>query len=170
MTRTDWPLGPALKKARERVGISVRAAARRTDGAISSGRWYQLESGYQKVGGQSLPIGTTASTVAAAARAVDWDITEALTVAGFDERDYQPPTQEAEPIRRYTDDELVAEILRRMKGQRDVVDSTEKTRAPGEAVQAQEVSDPPEETKRLSRDVVELIGEGEVDGHADSAG
>lgn len=116
----------------------MRAAARRTEGAISSGRWYQLESGYQKVGGQSLPIGTTASTVAAAARAVDWDVSEALTVAGFDNRDYQD--QPTNPITRYSDDDLLAEIRRRIKGARSGVASETQSDAQASGDQSKEVT------------------------------
>lgn len=83
--RTDWPLGPALEQARIRSGISGRAAAKRA--GISSGRWYQLVSGVQKIKGQEIPISTTASTVVAVAKAVDLDINEALKLAGFDRRD-----------------------------------------------------------------------------------
>lgn len=81
--REDWPLGPALKAARERADISVRKAATKTKGLVSSGRWYQLESGVQKVKGRDVPIGTTAETVIAAALAVGWEPTEALKVAGL---------------------------------------------------------------------------------------
>ncbi|WP_431840689.1 helix-turn-helix domain-containing protein [Gordonia hongkongensis] len=81
--RTDWPLGPALKAARERAGISARKAADRTNGLVSSGRWYQLESGVQKTKGQEVPIGTTPETVVAAALAVGWDVDDALRVAGM---------------------------------------------------------------------------------------
>ena len=81
--RTDWPLGPALKAARERAGLSARKAAERTKGLVSSGRWYQLESGVQKTKGQEVPIGTTPETVVAAALAVGWDVDDALKVAGM---------------------------------------------------------------------------------------
>ena len=79
--RKDWPLGPALRAARERAGLSARKAAERTNGLVSSGRWYQLESGVQKAKGQEVPIGTTPETVIAAALAVGWDVDEALRVA-----------------------------------------------------------------------------------------
>lgn len=112
--RTDWPFGPALEKARISAGLSVRAAARRTNRAISSGRWYQLESGIQKAKGQEIPVGTTPATVAAAALAVDWDVNEALTVAGFDPRDYQPQPV-LSPLQAASDDELLSEIRRRFE-------------------------------------------------------
>lgn len=80
-TPADWPLGPALKKARDTVGLSQRAAAKIA--GISEGRWRQLEKGYQESRGVRIPIGTTPKTVAAAALAVKWDVGEALHVAGF---------------------------------------------------------------------------------------
>lgn len=137
--RTDWPLGPALQAARLRAGISARAAAKRA--GISSGRWYQLETGVQKSKGHEIPIGTTATTVAAAARAVDWDVSEALAVAGFDERDYQPGPP-LTPLQALSDEELVAEILRRMKGERYAVAGTPQSGASSEAIKAQEASGP----------------------------
>jgi hypothetical protein len=93
----------------------VKAAARRTNGDISDGRWYQLESGVQKIRGQEIPIGTTAGTVAAAARALDWDITDALTIAGFDARDYQEPTNTERPVflSEVPLDDLLSEVKRR---------------------------------------------------------
>ena len=114
----------------------MRAAARRTKGAISSGRWYQLESGYQKAGGHAIPIGTTAATVAAAAKAIDWDIDEALKTAGFDSRDYIPPLESE--LSKYTDEELLDEIRERMKGARSGVDGETKPDAPAQGGQAQE--------------------------------
>ena len=116
MTRPDWPLGVALKRAREHAGLSVRAAARRTRGAVSPGRWYQLESGYQKAGGHNIPVGTTAATVAAVAAAVQWDVAEALTVAGFSAVDLPAPKRS--PIEAASDDELLAEVKRRMEAGR----------------------------------------------------
>jgi hypothetical protein len=85
--RRDWPLGPELERRRIAAGLSVRAAARRTHGKVSDGRWYQLESGFQRVQGNDIPISTTPPTVAAAAAAVGWDITDALRTAGFDPAD-----------------------------------------------------------------------------------
>lgn len=112
VNRPDWPLGVALQRAREHAGLSVRAAARRTNGAISSGRWYQLESGYQKAGGHSIPVGTTPATVAAAASAIGWNVEEALATAGFDPVDL--PAAKRSPLETVTDDELLSEVRRRM--------------------------------------------------------
>lgn len=112
VNRPDWPLGVALRQARERAGLSVRAAARRTQGGLSSGRWYQLESGYQKAGGHNIPVGTTPATLAAAATAINWDVEEAFAIAGFDPIDITPPKQS--PLGDATDDELLAELKRRL--------------------------------------------------------
>lgn len=109
--RTDWPLGPALKQARIEAGISARAAARRA--GISSGRWYQLETGVQKAGGQDINIRTTPSTVAAAARAVNWDVNKALKIAGFDPRDVVDAHDDPSPLTTVPTEELLEEIRRR---------------------------------------------------------
>lgn len=123
--REDWPLGPALRRARERAGRSVRDASRRTSQgggrpAVSPGWWHQLESGWQVNKGIRIPIGTTAATVAAAAAAVDWDIKEALAIAGFDPSEIEA-TQENDAIGRYSDDELLDEVRRRMASARRTV-------------------------------------------------
>lgn len=113
--RDDWPFGAELRRRRTLVGLSAKGAARRTRGVISDGRWYQLESGVQKIRGQQIPIGTTPTTVAAAAKAVDWDVAEALALAGFDPRDYREPQDSERPvlISQVSLDELLAEIKRR---------------------------------------------------------
>jgi hypothetical protein len=111
--REDWPLGPALRQRRERLGLSVKAAARRTSKAISDGRWYQLESGYQQIKGQLIPIGTTPATVAAAARAVEWDPDEALRVAGFDPALIGPRPTSTPDLSELPIDALFDEIRRR---------------------------------------------------------
>jgi hypothetical protein len=103
--------------------LSVKAAARRTHGQVSDGRWYQLESGYQKIQGHSIPIGTTPATVAAAAQAVKWDVDDALRTAGFDPEDYQPP-QDHTPLEDVSTEvlweqfsEISSELRRRVGGQ-----------------------------------------------------
>lgn len=117
MTRDDWPFGPELRRRRILAGLSGKAAARRTHGLISDGRWYQLETGVQKLRGQSIAIGTTPKTIAAAARAVDWDVREALELAGFDPRDFQEPESSERPvlITQIPTEELLAEVRRRME-------------------------------------------------------
>lgn len=114
--RQDWPFGAALRQHREHAGLSVKAAARRTNGVVSDGRWYQLESGVQRIRGQQIPIGTTPATVVAAAKAVDWDPAEALRTAGFDTRDYHEPQPRSGLADVHIDD-LLAEIRRRVVGQ-----------------------------------------------------
>ena len=76
---------------------------------------YQLESGVQKIRGQEIPIGTTPATVAAAARALDWDVTDALSTAGFDARDYREPESAERPVfmSQVPIDDLLAEVRRR---------------------------------------------------------
>lgn len=118
--RADWPFGPALKRLREEAALSQREASRRTappggKPTVSAGRWKQLETGWQKNKGVLIPIGTTPATVAAVARVVNWDIADALQLAGFSADDAPRAPTEA-PITNYTDDELLAEIRRRMKG------------------------------------------------------
>lgn len=150
--RADWPLGPALKQARERAGLSAREAARRTappsggKPVVSSGRWYQLESGWQKNKDTLIPIGTTAATTAAAARAVGWDVNEALRLAGFSPQEIPvnaaPPER---PLAQYPDEELLAEIRQRMRGARRGVEGEAESSASPQGRQGQEVSDGPQE-------------------------
>lgn len=133
--REDWPFGPELKRQRERSGLSQREAARRTTPtagdkpAVSAGRWAQLETGWQKNKGALIPIGTTAATVAAAARAVGWDVAEALGVAGFDPAT-DIPAVPVDGIGRFSDDELIAEIRRRMKGAHHDMEAAQESAAP----------------------------------------
>ena len=120
--RPDWPLGPALKRARERKNLSQRAAAKRA--GISDGRWRQLESGYQENKGQRIPISTTPRTVAAAARAVGWNVDEALDVAGFEPIKEDPPaTNGRHLLADVPIDDLLAEIRRRVVSVRAADDS-----------------------------------------------
>lgn len=110
--RDDWPLGPALKRARGKMAI--REAARRA--GISEGRWRQLETGYQRSGGYRIPISTTAKTVIAAATAAGMDVDDALVMAGFDPADYPPDAREdgGADLSELSDDELLAELCRRL--------------------------------------------------------
>ncbi|AEK08587.1 immunity repressor [Mycobacterium phage DLane] len=141
--REDWPFGPELKRHRERAGLSQREASRRTTPpggdkpAVSAGRWKQLETGWQINKGTLIPIGTTAATVAAAARAVEWDVTEALAIAGFQQSDIPPPPPEP-AIGRYSDDELLAEVRRRLQEVRNVMETAQTTRTPRETHQDKE--------------------------------
>ena len=81
---------------------------------MSPGRWHQRESGWQKNKGVLIPIGTTAATIAAAARAVEWDAGEALRTAGFTSDDVPRPIPTA-GLDRFSDDELLAEVRKRMR-------------------------------------------------------
>ena len=112
-SRDDWPLGPALKRARGTMAI--REAARRA--GISEGRWRQLEVGYQSNGQYRIPISTTAKTVVAAANAVDLDVGAALSAAGFDPREHTnavDPATESPDLSDMSDDDLIAELCRRL--------------------------------------------------------
>lgn len=78
---TSRAFGRLLRGARETTGLSIRAAAR--GAGISEGLWRQLEKGQRGVGGGVvLPTNPRASTVRAAARAVDLDLIRALEAAG----------------------------------------------------------------------------------------
>ncbi|WP_198344337.1 helix-turn-helix domain-containing protein [Mycobacterium dioxanotrophicus] len=143
-TRKDWPFGPELKRHRERAGLSQREASRRTappgsdKPAVSAGRWAQLETGWQINKGTLIPIGTTAATVAAAARAVQWDVDDALQIAGF-RREHLPAPPPEPTIARYSDDELISEVNRRLKEARNVMETASQTRTPRETRQDEEV-------------------------------
>jgi hypothetical protein len=134
-TRDDWPFGAELRRHREARGLSVKAAARRAKG-VSDGRWYQLEKGYQQLAGQRIPIGTTPATVVAVAKAIEWDVNEALGVAGFDPIDV--PDEKPSPLAAIPDEELAAEFLRRMRGARSGLESTTQSDASSQAHEVEE--------------------------------
>lgn len=149
--REDWPFGPALKRRREKAGLSQREASRRTappgvKPAVSAGRWKQLETGWQKNKEVLIPIGTTPATVAAVARVVNWDVADALQLAGFspDEAPRMPAT---EPIQRYTDDELLAEIRRRMKGASHALEVAQEPSAQGQAPTHEKITASPDNSR-----------------------
>gem|GEM_PF-3357850 len=102
---------------------------------MSPGRWHQLESGWQKNKGVLIPIGTTAATIAAAARAVEWDAGEALRTAGFTSDEVPRPIPTA-GLDRFSDDELLAEVRKRMRSAAApfVASSPAATPAPGATV------------------------------------
>ena len=99
-----WPLGSRLRVAREALGLSKRAAAKRAQ--ISEQLWRRLETGYYTVQGERIPLtgrdgsnkGASADTVRAVALAVDLDVHEALTLVGYspDIFDRDDPVAEAE--------------------------------------------------------------------------
>lgn len=128
-SRSGWPLGAELRRKRIAAGLSVKAAAKRTRGKVSDGRWYQLESGVQRIRGQEIPIGTTPATVVAAAKAVEWDYREALGVAGFKSEDYQEPETRG-PLQDVPIDDLLGEIRRRVNRSADSSEPSLRDRAP----------------------------------------
>lgn len=98
-----WPLGPVLKAARERAGISKREAARRAavyrGETFSEQLWRRLETGYYTVQGERIPLtgrdgankGAGADTVRAAALAVNLDVGYALTLVGYPATTFDKP-------------------------------------------------------------------------------
>ena len=113
--REDWPFGLELQRRREEKGLKIRPAAQQA--GLSEARWRQLEKGFYPVQGQKLPIKTRAVTVAAVARVVDWDVTDALRTAGMDPDEYQPDDRQdsvAAILRIASDDELVYEVSQRL--------------------------------------------------------
>lgn len=100
MTSNEWPFGPMLRDARERIRpkLSIRKAAELAD--ISEAMWRKLENGYYMVQGRRVYLvgsgsertGTTPRTVRAVAKVVGLDVNEALRTAGFpDEANEEPP-------------------------------------------------------------------------------
>ncbi|GAB7041185.1 MULTISPECIES: helix-turn-helix domain-containing protein [Catenuloplanes] len=88
------PHGQLIEQAREaaRPRLSAREAARRA--GISEGRWRQVVTGRQSVGGgQTIEISTKPATVAAMARAVGLDPRPVVEAAGF----AYDPAEEVEP-------------------------------------------------------------------------
>jgi transcriptional regulator with XRE-family HTH domain len=73
-----------MRAKREELGLSMRQAAKRSD--ISEGRWRQLESGYQSVRGEKIPVRTTADTVLRIATGTEMHPDIALFVAGVNSR------------------------------------------------------------------------------------
>ncbi|MEV8610202.1 hypothetical protein AB0383_20135 [Amycolatopsis sp. NPDC051373] len=77
------PFGEELKARRLGLNLSVRAAATRA-GMGSHARWTQVEQGYVSVKGEKIRTEAGEDFVIKAARAVKWDIPEALRKAGYD--------------------------------------------------------------------------------------
>ncbi len=113
-TSQDFALGQAVEVARQSQGLSIRAAAR--EAGISEGRWRQVVSGVQKTGGVDVPVNPSAKTVLGMARAVGMDAETALSLNGME---VPPEVVDRRPgLLDYTDDELLAEVGRRMKGEK----------------------------------------------------
>lgn len=105
-------LGAYLERHREQAGLSKRAASRAA--GISEGRWRQVVTGVQKAGGGiEVPVNPTARTVIGMATAVGADQSEALGLAGLT----APAPVEPQPgLAAASNDELLAEVRRRMEG------------------------------------------------------
>jgi hypothetical protein len=83
------PLGAQLRAGRERVGLSIRQAAKLAN--FSPTTWATLETGTRDQGGEKVTSKPTTTTVIAAARVVDLDVAEALRLAGYDPRHWTTP-------------------------------------------------------------------------------
>lgn len=110
--RKDWPFGTELERRRTEAGLGVREAARRA--GISEGRWRQLESGVQKIGGREIPIKTRPATAAAVAKVVGWEVDDAVRTAGFDPSENRPVREPVLTLRNVSDEDLVREIAARL--------------------------------------------------------
>ena len=73
--QAEWPLGAFMKAARERVGLTVEAAAKLAK--CSPTKWATLETGTRGAGEAE------AGLIVAAANVVDVDVNEALRLAGY---------------------------------------------------------------------------------------
>lgn len=82
-----------LRKRRLRLGLKIAPAARRA--GMAPGTWAAVENGYFKKAGVFIPNGATQQFVMKAARAIGWDMGEALKLAGYDfDPDDLPPEDE----------------------------------------------------------------------------
>jgi hypothetical protein len=89
-----------LRKA-NRPGAGVRAIAPEAD--LSEGRWRQIESGYQSVGGQKIAVSAPAATLARMAAAVGGTPADLVNVGRADaaaelRKLPDPPRSEAERL------------------------------------------------------------------------
>lgn len=71
-----------LRKRRLKLGLKIAPAARRA--GMAPGTWAAVENGYFKKAGVYIPNGATQYFVMKSARALGWDMGEALKLAGFD--------------------------------------------------------------------------------------
>lgn len=103
-----------IEAARTARGLSIRAAARKA--GISEGRWRQIVVGAIRVGGMDVPVNPKPSTLEAMARAVS-----------------EEPRSTGATIREYSDDELLAEVRRRvMRGGSDAQAKPEQKMSGGD--------------------------------------
>ena len=82
MTQPQWEPGKLLQQARQTLGLSKAAAARRS--GLSTSWWHRLESGLNIVGGEKIPINPSSEALIKAAHGVDLDPRVILTAAGIE--------------------------------------------------------------------------------------
>lgn len=99
-----WEFGRELRAARSRAGLSIRRAAKLA--GVSEGRWRQLESGVQSVGGVPVAIRTKPETAVKVAAVVALPADRALTLAGFDPKVHMPASGDPSE-----DERLVARLV-----------------------------------------------------------
>lgn len=91
-----------VKRRRELVyDLNYRQASARTNGGMSDQRWRNLENGFETRGQNRNPANPSRAGVIAIARALEWDLADALALAGFEpptgDEDARPPT---DPLQR----------------------------------------------------------------------
>ncbi|MGV9679229.1 helix-turn-helix domain-containing protein [Nocardia sp. NPDC003482] len=120
-----------IRTARERSGLSKRAAARRAN--ISEGRWRQLESGYEEAHGHRTPSHPTRATLVRIAEAVSVPPADLLRAAGF------APDSATEVVDvtglRPDDVAKVREFVRYLRGATAEQESDARGGAPGDQAQ-----------------------------------
>jgi transcriptional regulator with XRE-family HTH domain len=100
-TKAAWQrLGYNLGRARERMGLSKREAARRA--GLSDGAWRHLESGVKVVYGRTVLPNPRPENLVAAAKAVGLPPSKVFAIVGR-----KPPAGAVEPT---SEDQLAAEI------------------------------------------------------------
>lgn len=114
-----WPLGEALKTARQRMHLGIAKAAERA--GMSQGQWHMIERGRRAVAGGHKPYTPAAVHVIAAARAVAVDPRRALELAGYVPNDFAAELADPGSI---TSGELLQKIGQLTAGQRAAVLAT----------------------------------------------
>lgn len=83
------PFASDLKRRRSGIPMSMKELGRRSN--VSEGRIRQIEKGWQDTPRGKRPTETNVATVVKLAKALEWDIDDALTQAGFDPTDVVIP-------------------------------------------------------------------------------
>ncbi|WP_344677340.1 helix-turn-helix transcriptional regulator [Saccharopolyspora taberi] len=104
--RDDWEFGRELQRRREIAGLSKRGLAERS--GISEGRIRQLETGIQRVNRENVPARPSAPTVSRVAKALGWDVDDALTLAGLADAPLVP--RAGRPSRGDLDDKMTQQM------------------------------------------------------------